>query len=92
MALVAAERSRVAAALAGLGLNVFPSDANYLLFSSETPLFEPLLSRGILIRSCANYYGLDESYYRIGFKNKDENIYLLDQLADILQSNKGNFT
>lgn len=88
VALVAAERSRVAAALAGLGLNVFPSDANYLLFSSETPLFEPLLSRGILIRSCANYYGLDENYYRIGLKSKNKNIYLLDQLADILQSNR----
>ena len=92
VALVASERSRVASALAGLGLTVFPSDANYLLFNTQTALLEPLLSRGILIRSCANYYGLDESYYRIGLKCKAENIYLLDQLADILRSEIEDYT
>ncbi|MDI9461603.1 MAG: pyridoxal phosphate-dependent aminotransferase [Saccharofermentanales bacterium] len=92
VALVASERSRVASALSELGLTVFPSDANYLLFNSRTALLEPLLSRGILIRSCANYYGLDESYYRIGLKRKAENIYLLDQLADILQSEREDYT
>jgi histidinol-phosphate aminotransferase len=53
VAQVAADRDRVAAAVAGLGLRVWPSDANFLLlqgFSDSARAWQGLLDHGVLIR------------------------------------------
>jgi histidinol-phosphate aminotransferase len=50
---IAAERERVAAGLRDLGVQVWPSVANFLLFRAEVGgavLFERLLERGVLVR------------------------------------------
>ncbi len=50
---ISAERDRVATALADLGVEVWPSAANFLLFRTPvhgTTLFERLLERGVLVR------------------------------------------
>jgi threonine-phosphate decarboxylase len=49
-------------------------------------LFQSLLDKGILIRSCANYPGLDNSFYRIAIRKPDENKALLDALGAIQKS------
>ena len=63
-----------------LGLQVCPSQANYLLVRSGKPLTAPLLERGILIRDCANYEGLGPGWYRFAVKSRAENRVLLDAL------------
>lgn len=83
-ALIRREREWLTEALTQLGLSVVPSQANFLLFRHKTDLFSPLLDRGILIRSCANFDGLDESYYRIGIKQHADNVILIDSLREIL--------
>ena len=82
--LVKSEREWLTTELRELGLQVCDSDANFLLFRSETALLEPLLDRGILIRSCANFQGLDNSYWRIGIKTHPENVALLTNLKEAL--------
>jgi threonine-phosphate decarboxylase len=82
--LVAAERGCLTEEISRLGITVFPSDANFLLLRCETPLYEPLLQKGILIRSCANFQGLDETHYRIGVKMRDENRRLLRAVREVL--------
>ena len=52
--------------LTALGLTVCPSQANYLLFRGPAGLDAALLRQKIAIRSCANYPGLGEGWYRIG--------------------------
>jgi len=48
---VVAERERLRERLAGLGIEVFDSVANFLLIRTEVPdLFERLLERGVLVR------------------------------------------
>lgn len=50
---IAAERERVAAALRDLGVQVWPSRANFLLFRTDMDgglLFQRLLDRGVLVR------------------------------------------
>jgi threonine-phosphate decarboxylase len=84
-ALVKQEREYLAGALGRLGVKVFPSDANFLLLKSERPLYGPLLEKGFLIRSCANFKGLDESYYRIGIKQHEENIRLVRAVGEVLR-------
>ena len=81
---VAEERAYMSESLSEIGVTVFPSDANFLLLRCERPLYEPLLEKGILIRSCANFRWLDETYYRIGVKKRDENNRLLQAIREVL--------
>ncbi|MDR2492427.1 MAG: aminotransferase class I/II-fold pyridoxal phosphate-dependent enzyme [Coriobacteriales bacterium] len=82
--LVKRERDYMAQALQGLGLAVCPSDANFLLLRSDRPLYEPLKEQGILVRRCANFCGLDDSYVRIGLKTRRENARLVEAVASLL--------
>lgn len=79
-AVIGTERSFLGEALEKLGFWVCPSEANYILFHSSRPLEEALLAQGILIRSCANYPGLGEGWYRIAVKQRAENLQLLAAL------------
>ncbi len=85
-ALLAVERPRLADGLRGLGLEVIPGEANYLLFRAPgvTDLKERLLERGVLIRACANYPGLGPDDYRTAVRTAPENDILLEQLREVL--------
>ena len=83
-ALVRTERPRLAAALQALGLRVIPGEANFLLFQCEKPLAFPLRERGILIRGCADFHGLDESWYRCAVRTREENERLIAALKEVL--------
>ncbi len=77
-------------ALEGLpDLKIFDSSANYLLLRLEngmsaTTLSERLLQDGIAIRVCANYQGLDDSYFRVAVRTHDENQIFLQALKGAL--------
>ena len=73
--------------LAELGFQVYPSQANYIFFRDPVwkegdSLYDRLLSRGVLIRNCGNYPGLDGSYYRICVKIVEENDCFLRYLTE----------
>lgn len=87
--LVAGERAFLAGQLEGLGLRVFPSAANYLLFCSPVPLKGPLEQFGILIRGCGNYRGLDDRYYRTAVRTREDNLCLVAALGEILSRREG---
>ena len=70
--------------LEGLGIRVYKSDTNYLLFKSRPALYDRLLEKGILIRRCANFSGLDESFFRIAVRRHDENEELINTLREVL--------
>ena len=82
--LIIAERAYMTRALRELGLYVCPSDANFLLLRSEQPLWQPLREKGLLMRCCDNYSGLDERYLRIGVKTHAENEILLHAIREVL--------
>lgn len=69
--------------LKAAGCNVFDSDADYLLFYSEKKLYELFLQRGILIRDCSNFRGLQRGYYRIAVKSEEQNRIFADVLREI---------
>lgn len=81
---VDAERDHLQAGLREAGLRVIPSHANYILFQSPKPLYEPMLERGIMIRRCENYRGLDSSWFRVAVRTTEENKLLLESLKQIL--------
>ena len=87
---IAREREFLSAGLAALhGLRPFPSAANYLLVEltsglSATSLRERLLPYRILIRDCANFPGLSDSFFRVAVRGHEENRQLLSSLAEVI--------
>jgi threonine-phosphate decarboxylase len=97
-ALIAATRktnSRECAWLAdqllSLELRVFPCAANYILVNigEDRNGFEfwrqLIIEHQLVIRSCANFEGLDEHYFRIGVRTRFQNRLLVQALKKVLQ-------
>ena len=82
--LIKQEREYLEGQLEKLGLKVYRSDTNYLLIKSRPDLYERLLGKGILIRRCANFSGLDETYFRIAVRQHKENEELISILSKVL--------
>ncbi len=85
--LIANERERLMGRLAAIeGVRPFPSAANYIL--AEITAGPPagvvaqrlLAEERILIRDCGNFQGLNEFYFRVAVRTKEEN----DRLAAAL--------
>ena len=92
-AFVREERSGLAEKLAALpGLRVFPGRANYLLVKmGEGPvdargLAQRLLQKGIAIRVCDDFDGLDGRYFRVAVRTAEENARLVEETKLILAS------
>ena len=83
-ALIAQQRPRLTAGLRALGLRVLDGRANYLLFQGPETLGDALQPQGVVLRSCANYPGLDGSWYRTAVRTGPENEQLLKTLAEVL--------
>ena len=82
--LINKERKYLSEQLEELGVRVYRSDTNYLLIKSEPGLYERLLEKGILIRRCANFSGLDDTYFRIAVRKHDDNVELIKILRQVL--------
>ena len=82
---VARQRETLKRGLEELGMYVVDGQVNYLLFhSTEIPdLQRRLHDRGILIRSCANYHGLDDTWFRVAVRSEAENFVLLHTLRQL---------
>jgi threonine-phosphate decarboxylase len=77
-------RAEMAAALEALGVPVYPGRANFLLFTAHegATLRERMITQHhIVLRSCANYEGLDATYLRTAVRTEAENRLLLEALA-----------
>ena len=78
------QRPRLAAGLRTLGLRVVDGQANYLLFNAPADLGGKLRRRGAVVRSCANYPGLDATWYRTAVRTEKENAALLKIMQEVL--------
>lgn len=78
------ERDWMIERLKGLGAKVYPSETNFILLSHDVDLFEKLKEQGILVRNCANFTGLDESFIRIGLKTRGDNEKLIQGIGRIV--------
>ena len=67
-------------------LKVYEPSVNFIFFkiNKSMELKKELLKRNILIRSCSNYRGLDERYFRIAVKGHEENIKIINALNSII--------
>jgi len=84
---ICAERNRMSGALMAIdGIEVFPSQANFLLLrvKDANTVFEALKDKGILIKNMNAQGGLLKECLRITIGSKDENSALLSALKEIM--------
>jgi histidinol-phosphate aminotransferase len=85
--LIIAERRRIAAALAGLPVDAFPSGANFILFRPQAiggrAVWHALLERSILVRDCSSWPRLDDCL-RVTVGTPAENDAFLAALGEVL--------
>jgi threonine-phosphate decarboxylase len=82
-------REEFATALRGIGLSVFPSDANFLLVrlscGSGAELARWLESSRTLIRRCDSLSGLGDGYIRLAVRSREDNLRLVSLLETWLR-------
>lgn len=83
LSIIAREKQYLEKSLRSLGVPCLPSAANYYLLRlhGADVVVKTLAKTGILIRSCANFRGLDRSYVRIAVRCRRENIRFLKELT-----------
>lgn len=89
--LIQEERAYLKEELRDLGFKVMGSHANFIffrLFDGMGEIKGKLEKGGILIRSCGDFAGLDEGYYRIAVRTHNENEMLIDALR-VISINEG---
>lgn len=74
---VAEERAFLTDSLRKCGIHVYRSDANFLMLRTNSQFADSMLKTGIIIRQCANFRNLDESYFRIAVRTHEENCQLI---------------
>ena len=82
------ERPRLCQRLKPLsGITLWEGEANYLFLRCDVDgldLQRALLERHVLIRSCANYPGLDKRYFRVAVRSAAENDRLVTAFEQVL--------
>jgi len=73
--------------LKGLGIDYIPSQANYYLLHTPRAkkLAKRLTQRGIMVRDCSNFKGLDHRYLRIAVKSQKQNILFLKHMEECIE-------
>ena len=71
------------------GLKVYPSHANFIFCKLESgkmrcaeKLSQELIKRGIIIRRCYNFRGLNDRFFRVAVRKREENVRLISALKD----------
>ena len=79
-------REALSSALSGVGLDPFPSETNYLLcrVRDASSLEQSLRVRGIAVRNCSSFTGLEPNrYLRLAVRAPEDNRRLVSMLAQI---------
>jgi histidinol-phosphate aminotransferase len=82
---IVAERERVSAGLTALGLEVFPSGANFVLFrvhGDAKAVWQGLVDRSVLVRDCSGWPRL-EGCLRVTIGTEAENSEFLQALGEV---------
>ncbi|MEK6621081.1 MAG: threonine-phosphate decarboxylase CobD [Planctomycetota bacterium] len=73
------------------GISPYQPTANYLFIkitgrnTTSPALRKQLLEYGIAIRDCSNFVGLDDTYFRVAVRTREENTRLIDALKDAVR-------
>lgn len=84
----ARRREKLRAALTAVGAYVYPSSANFVLADfgrSVRPIASALRARGILVRECENFSGIDDGrHLRLAVKDEAANARLICEIREAM--------
>lgn len=87
VALLTAERTRLAVGLAALPVEAWPSDANFILFRplarEGSEVWQAMVDRSVLVRDCSSWGRLD-GCLRVTVGTREENDAFLSALGEVL--------
>ena len=89
VAAIVSERERIEAALNGMGLDVWPSQSNFILFRTSTSghsgdgIWQALVDRSVLVRNCSGWPRLADCL-RVTVGTPPENDRFLDALSEVV--------
>lgn len=82
--LIESEREWIINELKKYGVKTYSSKTNFLLIqTNEENVVQKLLDKGIKVRDCSKFYGLDSSYCRVAIWNHSENLVLLQAFKEL---------
>jgi len=83
IAVIKEEKQFLEQGFAAMGVEYVPSAVNYYLLKlvNARKIIDALRKKGILIRDCSNFPGLDGSYVRVAVRSREENTALLKGLT-----------
>lgn len=82
---IRAERERFSAALVSAGAKVYKSEANFLLVQTKKPAVRALAEKGITVRDCSGFFGLNDRFFRAAVRGKEDNDLLAAALTEVLK-------
>ena len=73
--------------LQDMNIMFYEPTANFILmyFKNATEIIEKLKQNNILVRSCANFIGLNENYIRMAIRTRSENERALDLIGGLMR-------
>ncbi len=85
MKLMSGEKEYMERSFRQAGINYLPSSANYYLLEIENAgsVINGLKNRGLIVRDCSNFKGLDGSYIRVAVKSHEDNKQLIEEIAKL---------
>ena len=82
--LIFLQRPQLLRELENCGCRVIPGVANYLLFYyPDAMLGKKMRQKGVMLRDCRNYHGLEPGWYRVAVRTEAENFRLLAVLKEV---------
>lgn len=81
---IASERDYIKQSFDRLRIRYEEPNANYIFFYHKPELKAELIKRGILIRDCSDYEGLNKGCYRAAIRTHSENEILIKNLSELL--------
>ena len=79
---VAAERQFLTESLRKAGVEVYESDANFLLVRAPSDFAAQMAQRGIALRKCGDFHGLTDRHFRIAVRTHEENLALISAITE----------
>ena len=74
------------------GLKAYPSSANFILcklqnapIQDSNELTRRLLREGIYVRACGNFRGLNDKFFRVAVRKRDDNNRLINSMEKVLR-------
>ena len=89
--LIRSEKAYLEAEFRRLSIRHYPSDANYYLLELDDAgrVATELASRGIIVRDCSDFRGLDHTHIRVAVRARAENALMIAALGDATGGEEG---